>query len=122
VSRRMFEPKLYTYLSMVLQSFCWALAASSVSSSFYTVGRTPCTRDQPVARPIPTRKTAQTQIKRTQASMPREGLEPTIPVFEQEKTVYALYCVVTVIGALYISLVSKLSSLLSLRTSKLLNQ
>jgi hypothetical protein len=34
--------------------------------------------------------------------MPREGLEPTIPVFEQEKAVHALYRAATVIGALYI--------------------
>jgi hypothetical protein len=30
--------------------------------------------------------------------MPRMGLEPTIPVFERAKTVYALDCAVTVIG------------------------
>jgi hypothetical protein len=34
-----------------------------------TVGRTPSTGDQPVARPLPTRRTAQTQNKRTQTSM-----------------------------------------------------
>jgi hypothetical protein len=31
----------------------------------YTVGRTPWTRDQPVARPLPTHRTTQTQNKRT---------------------------------------------------------
>jgi hypothetical protein len=45
----------------------------------YIVGRTPWTRDQPVARPLPTHTTAQTQNKRTQTFMPRAGLQPTIP-------------------------------------------
>jgi hypothetical protein len=56
----------------------------------YTVGRTPWTRDHPVAKPLPTHRTTQTQSKRTQTSMPRVGLEPTIPVFEREKTVHVL--------------------------------
>jgi hypothetical protein len=34
--------------------------------NLYTVGRTPWTGDQPVARPLPTHRTAQTQNKRTQ--------------------------------------------------------
>jgi hypothetical protein len=33
---------------------------------FYTDGRTPWTSDQPVARPLPTHRTTQTQNKRTQ--------------------------------------------------------
>jgi hypothetical protein len=37
---------------------------------FYTVGRTPWMGDQPVARPLPTHRTTQTQNKRTQTSMP----------------------------------------------------
>jgi hypothetical protein len=36
--------------------------------------------DQPVARPQPTHTTAQTQNKRTQASMLQVEFEPTIPV------------------------------------------
>jgi hypothetical protein len=47
--------------------------------NLYTVGRTPWTGDQPVARPLPTRRTTQTQNKRTQTSMPWVGFEPTIP-------------------------------------------
>jgi hypothetical protein len=31
----------------------------------YTVGRTPCTEDQPVARPLSTHRTTQAQNKRT---------------------------------------------------------
>jgi hypothetical protein len=47
--------------------------------NIYTGGRTPCTEDQPVARPLPTYRTAQTQNKRTQTSIPEVGFEPTIP-------------------------------------------
>jgi hypothetical protein len=36
----------------------------------YTVCRTPWTREQPVARPVPTRSTTQTQNKRTETPMP----------------------------------------------------
>jgi hypothetical protein len=36
----------------------------------YTVGRTPWTGNQPIARPLPTRRTAQTQNKRTQYRHP----------------------------------------------------
>jgi hypothetical protein len=43
-----------------------------------TDGMTLWAGDQPVARQLPTK----TQNKRTQTSMPRMGLEPTIPVFE----------------------------------------
>jgi hypothetical protein len=66
--------------------------------NLYTVGRTPWTRDQPVARPLPTHRTTQTQNKRTQTSMPEVGLEPTIPVFQRPKRVHALDCAATVIG------------------------
>jgi hypothetical protein len=61
----------------------------------YTVGRTPWTGDQPVARPLPTHRTTQTPNKRTEASMSRVGFEPTIPVFEFERAKTA----VTVMGS-----------------------
>jgi hypothetical protein len=64
----------------------------------YTVGRTPWTGDQPVARLLPTHTTTQTQNKRTQTSVTRVGFEPTNPVFEREKTVHALDRAATVIG------------------------
>jgi FAD synthase len=38
------------------------------------------------------------QNKRTQTSMPRVGLEPTIPDFERSETVHALDRAATVIG------------------------
>jgi hypothetical protein len=63
----------------------------------YTFGRTPWMRDQPVARPLPTYRTAQTQNKRTQTSMPQVGFEPTIPEFERSKTVHVLDRAATVI-------------------------
>jgi hypothetical protein len=59
---------------------------------FYTVGRTSWTGNQPVARPLPARRIAQTQNKGTQTSMHRVEIEPTIPVFERVKTVHALDC------------------------------
>jgi hypothetical protein len=40
-----------------------------------------------------------------QTSMPREGFEPTIPVFERAKTVHALDRAATEIDSLYVSLV-----------------
>jgi hypothetical protein len=65
---------------------------------FYTDGGTPWTRNQPVTRPLPAHRTAQTQNKRTQTHIPRVGFEPTGPVFEREKTVHGLDPAATVIG------------------------
>jgi hypothetical protein len=85
-------------LSMALQSFGpWPLFLFRFVI-LYTVGRTPWTGDQPIARPLPTNRTTQTQNKRTQTSMPRVGYEPTIPMFERMKTVHALDCAAALIG------------------------
>jgi hypothetical protein len=54
--------------------------------------------DQPVARPLHTHRTTQTQNKRKQTSMPQARFEPTIAVFERAKTVHALDRATTVIG------------------------
>jgi hypothetical protein len=73
---------------------------------FYTVGRTPWTEDQPVAKPLSANRTTQTQNKRTETFMPRVGFEPTIPALERAKTVHALHRAPTVIGigkSLYLS-------------------
>jgi hypothetical protein len=59
----------------------------------YTVGRTPWTGDQPVARPLPAHRTTQTQT-----SMPGVGFEFMTPVFERANTVHALDHAATVIG------------------------
>jgi hypothetical protein len=63
---------------------------------FYTVGWTPWTGDQPVARPLPTHRTTRTQNKRLHTSMPQVGFEPKILVFERAKTVHALERAATV--------------------------
>jgi hypothetical protein len=63
----------------------------------YTVGRTPWMSDQPIARPLPAHRSAQTHNKRTQTSMPKVGFEPTIPLFER-KTVHALDRAATATG------------------------
>jgi hypothetical protein len=60
--------------------------------NLHTVGRTPWTEYQPVARPLPTHRT------NPQTSMPRVGFEPTIPVFKQAKTVHTLDRAATVLG------------------------
>jgi hypothetical protein len=69
-------------ISMALQPFVrpWPLFQFF---NLYTVGRTPWTGDQPVARPLP-------KHRLNAQSMPRVGLETTTPVFERAKTVHAL--------------------------------
>jgi hypothetical protein len=62
----------------------------------YAVDRTPWTGDQPVARLVPTRRTAQTQNKRIQTSMPQVVFETTTPAIERDKTVNAIDCAATV--------------------------
>jgi hypothetical protein len=64
----------------------------------YPVGRTPWSEDQLVSRPLPAQRTAQTQNKRTQISMPQGEFEPTIAVFKRAKTVHVFDRAVTVIG------------------------
>jgi hypothetical protein len=66
--------------------------------NLYTVGLTSWMGDQPVARPLLTQRTTQTENKRIQTSKPRVEFEPTILVFERAKTVHALELAVTVIG------------------------
>jgi hypothetical protein len=77
----------------------------------HTVGWTPWTVYQPVARPLPTHRTTQLQNKRTQTSIHRVSIEPTIPVFERAKTVHALDCAATVIGEQNKLIVTKLTTL-----------
>jgi hypothetical protein len=69
--------------------------------------------DQPVARPLPTHRTTQTQNKRTQKFIPRVGFEPMISVFERAKTVHALDRAVTVISFHVHYTTRKLSSRMS---------
>jgi hypothetical protein len=86
---------LFIYGSTTLR---WALTAFSVSKSFYTVGISPWTGDQPVASPLSAHRRVQTQNKRIQTSTPQAEFEPTISVFERTKTVHALDRGATVIG------------------------
>jgi hypothetical protein len=54
--------------------------------------------DQPVTMPLSTHRTTQTQNECTQTYTPQARFEPTISVFELEKTVHALDRKATVIG------------------------
>jgi hypothetical protein len=94
---------LSLYLSVYSTVYLWLYSPYRPWPLFhflnlYTVGGIPWTGDQPVARPLPTRRTTQTQNKCTQASMPIVGLELTIPAFERTKTVHALDTTATVIS------------------------
>jgi hypothetical protein len=72
-----------------------------------TVGKTSWMVDQPVARLLPTHRTAQTQNKDKQTSVPRVGFESTTPALDQTKTVHALDSAATVIGSITLSLPSE---------------
>jgi hypothetical protein len=74
------------------------LTLAVISVYLGTVGRTPWPGDQPVARLLHIHRTAQTQNKRTQTSMPRVGFEPATAGFERAKTVCPLDLAATVIG------------------------
>jgi hypothetical protein len=94
---------LSVYLSVCLSVYGCTVVFFNLGRFFsflilYTVGRTPWTAVQPIARPLRTRRTTQTQNNSTQISMPQVGFEPTIPVFERAKTVHALERAATVIG------------------------
>jgi hypothetical protein len=82
---------------MALEHFVgpWSFSSFLI---FYTVGRTPWTGDQPVARSLLAHRIAQTRNKRTQTSMPQVGFELTIPVFERTKVVHTLDHSATVSG------------------------
>jgi hypothetical protein len=95
---------LSIYLSVCLSIYLWLYSPLLDIGRFfsflifYTVGRASWTGDKPVSRPLPAHRTAQTQNKLTQTSMPQVGFEPTSPVLERAKTVHALDRAATVIG------------------------
>jgi hypothetical protein len=72
--------------------------------NLYTVGRIPWTGDHPFVMSLVTRRTTQTQNKRTQTSMPKAGFEPTIPVCERAKTIYVIDRAANVIGEIIVLL------------------
>jgi hypothetical protein len=53
---------VFIHSSMALQPFVRPWPLLQFRNLFYTVGRTPWTSDQPVARPLPTHRRTQTQI------------------------------------------------------------
>jgi hypothetical protein len=63
----------------------------------HTVGRTPCTGDQPVARPPPTHRTTETHNK-IRDIHPLSGTRTHNPAFKREETVHALDRAATMIG------------------------
>jgi hypothetical protein len=101
---------LFICRSTALQFFCWTLAAFLVFSIFYTVGRTPWTRDQSFARPLPIHRITETRNKRTQTSVTSVRFEPTAPVLEWAKTVHGLDRTATLIGRLICSVFKILNS------------
>jgi hypothetical protein len=81
-----------SYLSVALQSFVepWPLFQFL---DLFTQSVGPLwTGDQPIRRPLPAHRTAQTQNKCTETFMPQVGFKPMIPVFEWAKTFHALDC------------------------------
>jgi hypothetical protein len=85
---------------MALRPFVGPWSLLHFLNLFYTDGRTSWGGDQPIARPLPTQRTTQTQNKGTQTSMPSVVFKGTIPAFERMKTVHALDSVATVIDIL----------------------
>jgi hypothetical protein len=81
---------IYLSIYLLLHSPLLNFAGFFSFLNIYTVGRTASTGDQPIAKPLPTHRTTQTQNKRIHTSMPWVGFESTIPVFERAKTFHAL--------------------------------
>jgi hypothetical protein len=54
--------------------------------------------DQPVAKPLPAHRIAQTHNKRAQTSMPQVGFESMIPEFERASIFHALDGAATATG------------------------
>jgi hypothetical protein len=83
---------------MALQHFVGRIFSFLI---FYTVGRTPWTGDQPVARPLPAHRIAQTQNEGTQTCMLKVGFEPTTPVFDPANTVHASDPAATMVASVH---------------------
>jgi hypothetical protein len=90
---------IYSWRTASSMYLCIFIPAS-VSLQFLklmTVGMTPWTGDQPVARPLPTQDNTKAQNKSRQTSMPWVGFETTNPVFERAKTAQPLWLAVACI-------------------------
>jgi hypothetical protein len=66
--------------------------------NLYTIGGTPWTADQPLARPLPIHRTTQTQNNAHRHPYLEWDSKPTISALKRVKTVHALGCVATKIG------------------------
>jgi hypothetical protein len=87
-------PSIYCSTVLFLVVGTWPFFSSLI---LYTDGRTPCMRDKPITRLLPTHRKTLTQNKRRQIHMPWVGFEPTIPAFERAKTLHVLDRAATVI-------------------------
>jgi hypothetical protein len=82
---------LSVYLPTHLPIYLWLYSPLLCLGRFFsflifsTVSKISWTGNQPVARPLPAHRTAETHNKRKQIPMPQMGFEPTIPVFEHAK-------------------------------------
>jgi hypothetical protein len=83
---------------MALQPFVRPWPLIQFRNHFYADGRTPWTSDQPVAKPLPIRRTTRTQNKHTHRHPCLKRDPPTIRAFERAKTFRPLDRTSTVIG------------------------
>jgi hypothetical protein len=83
---------------MALQPFVGPRPLLQFYNLFYTEGRTSWTSDQPVARPLLTQRTTQTQNKRTHRHPCLEWIQTHDLSFERAKTVHALDRAAIVMG------------------------
>jgi hypothetical protein len=91
------KTSVYLFVSLWLYSPSLGLGRFFSFLIVSTVGRTPWTWDQRVARPLPAHRTAQAQNKRTQLSVSRVGFESTTPVFEQAKAAIVISFILLII-------------------------
>jgi hypothetical protein len=89
---------LLNYQSSQILSLSVALQPFGPSPLFQFFNPTHSRQDSLDGGSVLRKASTYTQNKRTQASMPEVGFEPTIPVFERAKTVHALNCASIVIG------------------------
>jgi hypothetical protein len=92
-------PSIHLCIYLSIYSPLLDLGRSFSFLNFYTDGRTPWARDQPVGRPLPEHKGTQ-QNKHRQTSMPQVGFEPTTPMFKPAKIIDALERAATVTSSI----------------------
>jgi hypothetical protein len=70
-------------LPQALVPFVESWPLFELTNLLYIVCRTLSTGDQPVSRPLPTKRTTEAKDKRSQTSTPPVGFEPTTSVLER---------------------------------------